>query len=78
MKFSQAITQVKWLKGGKTLRTRKEMVFEMLVFSPFSHLTSLYSVTRKATDLSSCCYIHEIEMNHSYIVSIKSLSLQPD
>jgi hypothetical protein len=47
-KFSQAISQVKWLSGEKTnvsktstLRTRTEMVFETLVFSVLNHLTQL-------------------------------------
>jgi hypothetical protein len=50
LKFSQAISQVKWLNSGKnnvlkaisvlilTLRMKTEMVFEMF-FSPFNHLT---------------------------------------
>jgi hypothetical protein len=56
MKFSRAISQVKWLSGEKTnvlktisvlvlrvlvLRTRTEMVFETLLFSPLNHLTWL-------------------------------------
>jgi hypothetical protein len=48
MKFSRAISQVKWLSGEKTnasqtstLRTRTEMVFKILVFSPLNHLTRL-------------------------------------
>jgi len=41
MKFSRAISRVKWLSGEKTLRTRTEMVFETLVFSPLNHLTRL-------------------------------------
>jgi hypothetical protein len=37
MKFSRAIGRVKRLSGEQTstLRTRTEMVFETLVFSPF-------------------------------------------
>jgi len=54
MKFSWAIGWVKWLSGEKTnvsktisvlvlgtLRMRTEMVFKMLVFLPFNHLTQL-------------------------------------
>jgi hypothetical protein len=58
MKFSWAISRVKWLNSEKTyisktisvfvlrihistLRTRTEIVFETLVFSPFNHLTWL-------------------------------------
>jgi hypothetical protein len=57
MKFSQAISQVKWLSSEETnisktvsvfiliqtstLRTRTEMVFEMLVFSLLNHLSWL-------------------------------------
>jgi hypothetical protein len=52
MKFSRAVSRVKWLSGEKTnvsktisvlvtLRTRAEMVFETLVFSQQNHLTQL-------------------------------------
>jgi hypothetical protein len=60
MKFSQAISRVKWLNDEKTnvsksisvlvlrvhnqtstLRTRTELVFETLVFSPLNHLARL-------------------------------------
>jgi hypothetical protein len=49
MKFSWAISWVKWLSGEKTnisktisvLVLRGEMVFETLVFSPLNHLTQL-------------------------------------
>jgi hypothetical protein len=49
MKFSRALSRVKGLNGEKTdvsktisvLRTRPEMVFETLVFSPLNHLTWL-------------------------------------
>jgi hypothetical protein len=40
MKLSWAISQVKWLSSEKT-KTRTDMVFEMLVFSPLNHLTWL-------------------------------------
>jgi hypothetical protein len=52
MKFSRAISRVKWLSGEQinvskniwqtsTLRTRTEMVFETLVCSPLNHMTQL-------------------------------------
>jgi hypothetical protein len=45
MKFSWAISHVKWLSSGhnqtSTLRTRTEMVIETLVFSLLNHLTQL-------------------------------------
>jgi hypothetical protein len=45
MKFSWAISRVKWLSGektnvSKTLRTRTEMTFET-VFTPLNHLARL-------------------------------------
>jgi hypothetical protein len=57
MKFSWAVSWVKWLNGEKTnvlqtisvlvlrvLRTRTEMVFETLVFSLLNHLTWLIAL----------------------------------
>jgi hypothetical protein len=49
MKFSQAISRVKWLSVEKTNVSKTisvlilwtEMVFKMLVFSPLNHLTWL-------------------------------------
>jgi hypothetical protein len=41
MKFSQAISQVKWLNSEKINVLKTEMVFLMLVFSWFNHLTKL-------------------------------------
>jgi hypothetical protein len=43
MKFSQAVSQVKWLNGEKTsvLKTISVLVLRVLVFSPFNHLTQL-------------------------------------
>jgi len=50
MKFSQAISWVRWFSSvetnisktnSTTLRTRTEMVFEMLVSTKLNHLTQL-------------------------------------
>jgi hypothetical protein len=59
MKFSWAISRVKWLSSDQTstLRTRTEMVLETLVFSLLNHLTQLI-----AQDLTSRSYTASNEM----------------
>jgi hypothetical protein len=68
MKFSRAISRVKWLSGEKTNVSKTisglvlrvlVMVFETLVFSPLNHLTRLTArenfiilVAGKATNLN--------------------------
>jgi hypothetical protein len=41
MKFSWAISWVKWLSSEKTNVSKTEMVFKTLVFTPLNHLTQL-------------------------------------
>jgi hypothetical protein len=80
MKFSQAISQVKWLGGEKTnilktisvlvLRVLVWLVFETLVFSPLNHLTWLIArensiiLSRQEGNKSHVINLYREEMYH--------------